>query len=142
MSSPEERASESNRSIIEEFRASGGQVGGHFAGAPLLLLHTTGARSGQEWITPVMYQDVGEDRVAIFASKGGAPSHPDWYRNVVAHPEVVVEIGTQVRPARVRVAAPEERHTIWTRQKAAFPNFATYESQTDREIPVLIVEFA
>ncbi|MGC8499403.1 MAG: nitroreductase family deazaflavin-dependent oxidoreductase [Acidimicrobiales bacterium] len=142
MSSPEERANESNRRIIEEFRASGGVVGGSFAGAPLLLLHTTGARSGEEWITPVMYQDVGEGRVAIFASKGGAPTHPDWYHNVVAHPEVVVEIGAQTRPARARIAPPEERGAIWSRQKTDFPNFADYEARTDREIPVVILELA
>ncbi len=142
MSSPEERANEANRRIIEEFRASGGAVGGDFAGAPLLLLHTTGARSGEEWITPVMFQDVGEGQVAIFASKGGAPTHPDWYHNVVAHPEVVVEIGTQTRPARARVAPPEERAAIWSRQKTDFPNFAAYESRTDREIPVVILELA
>ncbi len=142
MSSPEDRANESNRRIIEEFRASHGKVGGNFAGAPLLLLHTTGAKSGDEWINPVMYQDVGEGQVAIFASKGGAPSHPDWYHNIVAHPEVVVEIGAQTRPARARVALPAERATIWSRQKADFPNFADYEAKTDREIPVVILEFA
>ncbi len=142
MSSPEERANESNRHVIEEFRASRGEVGGSFAGAPLLLLHTTGARSGEEWITPVMYQRVSEGRVAIFASKGGAPTHPDWYHNVVAHPEVVVEIGAQTRPARARIAPPEERAVIWSRQKEDFPNFADYEARTDREIPVVILELA
>src|SRR6187397_443714 len=91
-----------NTSIIEEFRANGGKVGGNFEGAPLLLLHTTGAKSGQERLHPLVYQQVGDD-VAIFASKGGAPSNPDWFHNVVAHPDVTIEIGTDTVPVRARV---------------------------------------
>ena len=129
-----------NTRIIEEFRANGGKVGGQFEGAPLLLLHTTGARSGAERINPMMYQDLGDGRVAVFASKAGADTNPDWYHNVVAHPEVTAEIGTATRSFRARVAAGDERSTIWERQKAAYPGFADYEAKTSREIPVVVLD--
>jgi deazaflavin-dependent oxidoreductase (nitroreductase family) len=128
-----------NRKIIEEFRANDGKVGGPFDGAPLLLLHTTGARSGQERVNPVMYQDLGGP-VAVFASKAGAPDNPDWYHNLRAHPEVTAEIGTETRSFRARVAGADEREPIWTRQKAEYPGFAGYEESTSREIPVVILE--
>ncbi len=129
-----------NRKVIEEFRASGGQVGGDFAGAPLLLLHTTGARSGEERVNPVMYQDLGEGRVAVFASKAGAPTNPDWYRNLVANPDVTAEIGRQTRRFRARTADAHEREPIWSRQKAEYPGFADYEAKTERQIPVVVLE--
>src|SRR5690349_23973007 len=94
-----------NRQIIEEFRAHDGKVGGNFAGAPLLLLHTIGARSGLERVNPMMYRDLGDGRVAVFASKAGMPTNPDWYHNLLAHPEVEAEIGTELRRFRARVAA-------------------------------------
>jgi deazaflavin-dependent oxidoreductase (nitroreductase family) len=128
-----------NTKIIEEFRANGGKVGGQFEGAPLLLLHTTGARSGQDRVSPVMYQDLGGP-VAVFASKGGAPDNPDWYHNLLANPDVSTEIGTTTRPMRARVAGGDERTRIWDRQKAAYPGFADYEAKTDREIPVVVLE--
>lgn len=128
-----------NRKIIEEFRANGGLVGGSFAGAPLLLLHTTGARTGRERISPVMYQDLGGP-VAVFASKGGAPTQPDWYRNLLANPEVTAEIGTETRPFRARTASGDEREPIWVKQKQDYPAFAGYEVKTDREIPVVILD--
>jgi deazaflavin-dependent oxidoreductase (nitroreductase family) len=128
-----------NTSIIEEFRASGGKVGGQFAGAPLLLLHTTGARTGQERVNPMMYQDLGGS-VAVFASKAGAPTHPDWYHNVVAHPEVTAEIGDDTRRFVARTATGAERERIWTKQKHDYPGFAEYEVRTDREIPVVVLE--
>ena len=93
-----------NTAIIDEFRASGGKVGGNFAGAPLLLLHTTGAKTGQERVNPMMYRQVG-DNLAVFASKAGAPTNPDWYHNLVANPAVTAEIGTQTLPFTARVAA-------------------------------------
>ena len=133
-------ANDWNRKTIEEFRANGGQVGGNFAGAPLLLLHTFGARSGAERVNPVMYQDLGEGIVAVFASRGGAPTHPDWYHNLVAHPEVTVEIGTETRRFLARPANREERKPIWEKQKVDFPGFADYELRTDRIIPVVILE--
>jgi deazaflavin-dependent oxidoreductase (nitroreductase family) len=128
-----------NKGIVEEFRANGGKVGGQFAGAPLLLLHTTGARSGQERVNPVMYQDLGGP-VAVFASKGGAPTHPAWYHNVVANPEVTAEIGTETRRFRARTATGDERRQIWDRQKQEYPGFADYEAGTAREIPVVVLE--
>jgi deazaflavin-dependent oxidoreductase (nitroreductase family) len=128
-----------NTAIIEEFRANGGKVGGQFEGAPLLLLHTTGARSGQEHVTPVMYRDLG-DGYAVFASKAGAPTNPDWYYNIVAHPSVEAEVGTRKIPLAARVAAGREREEIWSAHKAANPGFAEYERKTARQIPVVILE--
>ncbi len=128
-----------NTQIIDEFRANEGRVGGNFEGAPLLLLHTTGARTGKERVNPMMYQDLG-DSVAVFASKAGAPSNPDWYRNLVAHPDVTAEIGTTTRSFRARTAEPDERGPIWEKQKADYPGFADYEAGTSREIPVVILD--
>jgi len=132
-------ANDWNKGIIDEFRANQGKVGGQFAGAPLLLLHTTGARTGQERVNPVMYQDLGGP-VAVFASKAGAPTNPDWYHNLQAHPEVVAELGTDTRRFRARIASPDELTTIWSKQKHDYPGFADYEASTSREIPVVILE--
>lgn len=129
-----------NDQIIEEFRANGGRVGGNFEGAPLLLLHTTGARSGQERVNPMMYQDLGDGRLAVFASKAGADTHPDWYRNLVAHPDLAAEVGTDTLRFRARTAESVEREPIWARQKSDYPGFADYEAATSREIPVVILE--
>ncbi len=129
-----------NTEIIAEFRANDGKVGGNFEGAPLLLLHHTGARSGQARITPMMYQDLGEGRVAVFASKAGADTHPAWYHNLTAHPQVSAEIGTDTRAFTARTAAGDERTSIWEKQKADFPGFAGYEAATTREIPVVILD--
>ena len=128
-----------NRKIIEEFRANGGKVGGQFEGAPLLIMHTTGAKSGKERVIPVMYQAVGDD-FAVFASKAGAPSNPDWYHNLVAHPDVTIEVGSDTVAVRARVTKGDERRTIWTRQKEEYPQFAGYEEATTREIPVVVLE--
>lgn len=133
-------ANDWNAKIIEEFRANGGRVGGQFEGAPLLLLHTTGAKTGKERVHPLMYQDIGEGRVAVFASKGGAPDNPDWFHNVSADPTVEAEIGTERKPFRARIAAGEERDQIWSKQKAEFPGFAEYEEKTDRIIPVVVLD--
>jgi deazaflavin-dependent oxidoreductase (nitroreductase family) len=130
-----------NAKIISEFRASGGKVGGAFEGAPLLLLHTTGAKTGQERVNPVMYRRVG-DTYAVFASKAGAPTHPDWYHNLIANPAVRAEIGTQTLDLTARVADNSEREQIWTAQKADYPGFAEYEAKTTRQIPVVILEGA
>jgi deazaflavin-dependent oxidoreductase (nitroreductase family) len=128
-----------NAAIIEEFRANGGKVGGNFEGAPLLLLHSTGAKSGQDRVAPVMYQQVGDD-LAIFASKAGAPDNPDWFHNLKANPTASVEVGTETVPVTARVAEGDERDRIWEAQKAAYPGFAEYEEKTDRVIPVVILE--
>ena len=128
-----------NAQIIAEFRANEGRVGGQFEGAPLLLLHTTGAKSGQPRVNPMMYQKI-DDGWAVFASKAGAPTNPDWYYNAVANPDVTIEVGADTIAARARVAPPEERERIWTEQKARYSGFADYEAQTTREIPVVILE--
>ena len=88
----------------------------------------------------MMYQDLGEDRVAVFASKAGADTHPAWYHNLVAHPDVTVEIGSETRIFRARIAEGAERGPIWERQKADYPGFAGYEASTDRVIPVVVLE--
>lgn len=128
-----------NSEIIKEFRANGGKVGGQFEGAPLLLLHTVGAKTGQQRVNPMMYQQVSGG-YAVFASKGGAPTNPDWYHNVRAHPRVKAEIGTQTVELAAREAHGEERERIWSAQKAAYPGFADYERKTSRQIPVIILE--
>ena len=133
--------SEWNDKIIEEFRANDGKVSGPFEGAPLLLLHSVGAKSGASRVNPMMYQKVGDD-FAVFASKGGAPTNPDWYHNLVANPRTLVEIGTETVAVVARVAEGDERERIWTKQKAAYSGFAEYEQRTTRTIPVIILERA
>jgi len=130
-----------NRQIVDEFRANGGQVGGVFEGLPLLLLHHVGAKSGLERVNPLAYQRVG-DAYAVFASKGGAPTNPDWFHNLVAHPEVSIEVGSERLDVTARVASDEERERIWSAQKAAFPNFAEYEVKAagSRKIPVVVLD--
>jgi deazaflavin-dependent oxidoreductase (nitroreductase family) len=128
-----------NASIIREFRANAGKLGGSFAGAPVLLLHTTGAKTGEERVHPMMYRRVG-DNFAVFASKAGAPTNPDWYHNLVANPAVRAEIGTQILDLTARVTDSAEREPIWAAQKADYPGFAEYEQKTSRQIPVVILE--
>jgi deazaflavin-dependent oxidoreductase (nitroreductase family) len=128
-----------NAPIIEEFRANHGKLGGSFEGAPVLLLHTTGARTGAERVNPVMYQDLG-DRLAVFASKAGADTHPDWYHNLLANPDVTAEVGDDTRTFHARTADPDERAPIWDKQKRDYPGFAGYEANTSRQIPVVILE--
>ena len=127
-----------NNSIINEFRANHGVVGGPFAGATLLLLHTIGAKTGQERVSPLMYQQL-DDGYAVFASKAGAPSNPDWYHNILANPQVSIEIGDRSVDCLAAVASPEVRAWIWERQKLAHPGFAEYEARTEREIPVILL---
>ena len=129
-----------NRRVIEEFRANRGRVGGNFEGRPLLLLHHRGARTGIRRVTPLMYQAV-PGGYAIFASKGGADTNPDWYHNLLAHPETEVEVGADTVEVTARVAGGDEYDTIWARQKSDYPFFADYEQQTRRRhIPVLVLE--
>ncbi|HWG12925.1 MAG TPA: nitroreductase family deazaflavin-dependent oxidoreductase [Streptosporangiaceae bacterium] len=127
-----------NTSVIDEFRANGGKVSA-FPANNLLLLHHTGARSGQERVSPLAYLPV-DGGYAIFASKAGAPDNPAWYYNLQANPEATVEIGTDAIPVTARVASSEEREPIWTRQKELQPGFAEYEQKTSRQIPVVILE--
>jgi deazaflavin-dependent oxidoreductase (nitroreductase family) len=125
-----------NDSIIEEFRANEGRVGGNFEGAPLLLLHSIGAKSGVERVNPMMYLADGE-RYLVFASKAGAPTNPDWYHNVKAHPRVTIEVGTQTMEADAVELEGEERDRMYAKQAAAFPGFAAYQENMDRVIPVV-----
>jgi deazaflavin-dependent oxidoreductase (nitroreductase family) len=135
-----EPARDFNTKIIEEFRSNGGKVGGQFAGATVLLLHHTGAKSGVQRVSPLVYQPVGQS-FAVFASLGGAPVNPAWFHNLVAHPDVTIEVGTQTIPVRAHVAGQGEREGIWERQKQERPNFAEYErSAAPREIPVVILD--
>lgn len=128
-----------NQSIIAEFRANGGKVGGPFAGAPLLLLTTTGAKSGRRHTTPVMYNTDG-DRLLVFASKGGAPTNPAWYHNLVANPQVTVEVGTERFDANAVALQGEERDRLYARHAAQYPGFAEYQEKTTRTIPVVALE--
>ena len=129
-----------NEKVIKEFRENDGKVGGMFEGAPVVLLHHTGAKSGTERVSPLMYQQVG-DSIAIFASKGGAPSNPDWYYNLAAHPDTTIEVGTKTLKVTARVANPDERDPIWEKQKELFPGFAEYETNAaPRQIPVILLD--
>src|SRR5712692_369592 len=129
-------ATDWNTKIIEEFRANGGNVGGQFAGAPVLLLTTTGAKTGRRHTTPTMYLPDSE-RLMVFASKGGAPTNPDWYHNLVAHPGVTVEVGTETYEADAVVLTGEERDQHYARQAQLYPGFAEYQAKTSRTIPVI-----
>jgi deazaflavin-dependent oxidoreductase (nitroreductase family) len=129
-----------NEGTIEEFRANEGRVGGRFEGHLIVLLHHRGAKTGTERVNPLAAQDLGNGAYAIFASKGGAPTNPDWFHNVVANPDVTIEVGTETRSVRARVAEGEERERIWARQKEVMPGFASYEGKTSRQIPVIVLE--
>ena len=125
-----------NRQLIEDFRANRGKSGGPFAGRPLLLLTTTGAKSGQRRTTPMMFIPDG-DRLLVIASNVGAPAHPDWYRNLVAHPDVTVEVGTETFDATAVVTQGAERDRLWTRIVELYPFFTGHQAKTTRQIPVI-----
>lgn len=127
-----------NENTIKEFRASGGKVGGPFAGKTLLILHTIGAKSGKPHINPVAYITDG-DRIVIIASKGGAPVHPDWYYNLVAHPKVILEVGTEQFAARASIASEPERTRLYDKMVEMMPGFDDYRKRTTRVIPVVIL---
>lgn len=132
-----------NRQTIEEFHANAGKVGGRFEGALMLLLTTTGAKSGQRHTIPLVYMPDG-NRLIVLASKHGAPTHPDWYTNLVAHPEVTVEVGkgngTESFEARAIVITGEERDQLFAKQARMFPLFAELQAKTSRLIPVIALE--
>jgi len=136
---PNESVNDWNATIIKEFRANEGRVSGNFEGAPVLLLHTKGAKTGQERINPMMYLDY-EGRRYIFASYAGAPTNPDWYHNLVAHPTVKVELGAETFEATATPLPLEERDRIYPIQAERFPGFAEYELKTTRKIPVVELE--
>jgi deazaflavin-dependent oxidoreductase (nitroreductase family) len=138
-SHPMSEINDINRELIDEFRANDGQVGGMFAGWPVLLLTTTGAKSGLPRTHPVVYTVDGDRRVVI-ASKGGAPHHPHWYLNLVANPEVTVEVPGETYQARAEVPEGAERERLFRQQADLMPNFDDYAGKTDREIPVVVLE--
>jgi deazaflavin-dependent oxidoreductase (nitroreductase family) len=125
--------------IIDEFRANGGKVGGAFEGSSLLLLQTTGAKTGRSRVKPLVYRRDG-DRLVVFGTKGGSPTHPEWFYNVRANPRVTVEVGSDRFEADARVALPDERDQLWRLQTQDVPVFADYQKKTDRTIPVVILE--
>jgi deazaflavin-dependent oxidoreductase (nitroreductase family) len=136
----ENSANDWNNSIIEEFRANGGKVGGPFEGATLLLLTTTGAKSGKPRVSPLAYTTDG-DRLLIIASKAGAPTNPDWYHNLLAHPTATVEVGTeQFQVKATPVVEEPERSDLYAKMVAKAPGFAEYEQKTTRKIPVVLLE--
>lgn len=129
-----------NNGIIDEFRTNDGIVGGMFEGKPLLLLHHKGAKTQTERVSPLMYKQL-DGAYAVFASKGGADTNPDWFHNLIANPNVSVEIGTDKIDARARLAEGEERDAIWEPWKKEFPQFAGYEKKTSRShIPVFVLD--
>ena len=130
-----------NSRVIAEFRANGGKVGGQFEGAPVVLMHHIGRKSGKESVNPVMYlPDEGDPAtIYVFASKGGAPTHPDWYWNMTEAGTATVEVGTETYAVSVREVTGEERDTIYAEQASRYPGFGEYEEKTAgiRTIPVL-----
>ena len=130
---------EFNQGVISEFRANDGIVSGAFAGAPMILVNHQGARSGKEYTAPLVYTRDGDNYIVI-ASKGGAPDDPQWFRNLVANPDVTVEVGTETIPVRARVAEGDERARLFRAQADAMPNFDEYAKATSREIPVVVLE--
>ncbi|MFJ8924292.1 nitroreductase family deazaflavin-dependent oxidoreductase [Streptomyces sp. NPDC102415] len=134
-----------NQQMIAEFRQNGGRLSGSFDGAPVLLLHHTGAKTGAERVNPMMYQQVGNS-YAVFASAAGRDRNPAWYHNLQAHPDTEIEItddsgtGTRLVPVRAHEADPQEREPIWDTQKQRYPGFADYETKTERTIPVILLD--
>jgi deazaflavin-dependent oxidoreductase (nitroreductase family) len=125
-----------NRSIVEEFRANRGKVGGSFEGAPMVLLTTTGAKSGRAHTTPLLYLDDG-DRLVVFASKGGSPNNPDWYYNLLANPIATAEVGDEKFKVESTVTEGDERDRLFTRQARLRPVFGEYQAKIKRRIPVI-----
>lgn len=126
-----------NAEVITDFRASNGKPGGRFEGRPILLLTTTGAKSGKQRTNPLMYLEDG-DRCVVFASKGGGPTNPDWYHNIVANPSVTLEVGSESFTAQATIASGEERDALFARQVEAAPVFGEYEQKAPRTIPVVV----
>ena len=129
--------SDFNTELIREFRANGGRVGGPFAGAPMILIHHIGAKSGTERVSPLVYFPQDDGTMLIVASKGGAPTNPDWYHNLTANPTIEVEVGTETFTVKAEEIVDEERERVWSQIVAASPGFGEYQSKTSRTIPVL-----
>jgi deazaflavin-dependent oxidoreductase (nitroreductase family) len=133
-----ERA-ERNAPVVEEFRKNNGVLTGGYAGAPIVLLHHVGVRTGTERLNPLVYQEVG-DGWAIFASAAGATNDPDWFHNLMARPRTTIELPGETIEVTARQLTGEDRNVIWEEQKRRSPGFADYEAQTEREIPVVLLE--
>lgn len=127
---------EFNNKVIEEFRANGGKVGGQFAGAPMVLLTTKGAKSGKTYVHPLVYTKDG-DRYVLIASFAGAPKHPSWYHNIVADPTVMLEIGNEKFQGKAKITSGDERERLYNAQAALMPFFDDYRKKTSRQIPVI-----
>jgi deazaflavin-dependent oxidoreductase (nitroreductase family) len=127
-----------NAKIIEEFHTNEGRVGGMFEGMPLLLLHHTGAKSGKSRVNPLAYQSDG-GRYVVFASKAGAPTNPDWYHNLKAHPNITIEVGADTIDVVAGEASGEERERLYRTQAERVPQFADYEEKAGRVIPVMVL---
>ncbi len=126
-----------NTKIIEEFRANEGRVGGPFEGAPMILIHHIGAKSGTERVTPLVYFPEADGQMVIIASKAGAPTNPDWYHNLTANPKIDVEVGTETFPVKAAEVEGAEREEVWARVVAKNPGFGEYQEKTTRTIPVI-----
>jgi deazaflavin-dependent oxidoreductase (nitroreductase family) len=130
---------EFNKKVIDEFRSSGGKVGGQFGGAPMIIVTHTGAKSGKSYTTPLVFSKDG-DKCVIIASKAGAPKNPSWYYNLVAHPEVTLEIGAEKFKAKATEVKGAERDRLFTEQAKMMPQFNDYAKKTARKIPVFTLE--
>jgi F420H(2)-dependent quinone reductase len=127
------------RANVAVYRASGGRFGGHMGKAPILLLHHTGRKSGKERVQPLIYLADG-DRLVVVASKGGTDKNPAWFHNLMANPETEAEVGRDRRPVRARRAEGEEREALWPRLVDIYPQYADYQTYTERTIPVIVLE--
>ncbi|HYH30108.1 MAG TPA: nitroreductase family deazaflavin-dependent oxidoreductase [Pseudonocardia sp.] len=126
-----------NQQVIDEFRANSGRVGGMFEGAPMILIHHVGAKSGAERVAPLVYFPEDEGRMVIVASAGGAPTHPAWYHNLRANPKIDVEVGVRTYPVLAEEITGADRDEVWQRVVAERPGFADYQEKTERTIPLL-----
>ena len=127
------------QSHVRAYRETGGERGYQWRGTTILLLTTTGRASGEERTTPLIFRDDDHgDAWVVVASKGGAPEHPGWYRNLLANPDVEVQVGTRKLKARARTATGEERARLWRRMTEVWPDYDQYQQRTDREIPVVV----
>ncbi len=130
---------ELNKQLIAEFRSNGGKLSGQFASAPILIVNHTGAKSGNTYSTPLAYTKDG-DKYVIIASMGGAPNNPSWYHNLVAHPQVTLELGTEKFKARSTEVKGAERDRLFAAQAKLIPQFDEYQKKTSRRIPVFTLE--
>jgi deazaflavin-dependent oxidoreductase (nitroreductase family) len=127
---------------VQRYQATAGEEGYHWRNdTTILLLHTTGRKSGREYVHPLIYRDY-DDKYLIVASKGGAPEPPDWFQNLEANPDVTVQIKGETFRAKARTARPDEKPDMWKRMTEVWPDYDRYQQQTDREIPVVVLEAA